>query len=66
MEGVTLGINVLTQGTVGRWCRCTCYPCRQPGLKLGCLIFPVAFLQRQAGVVDVNPARTEQIRVRAS
>lgn len=64
VEGVTPALIVLKQGTVGCWCRHTCCPCQEPGLKLSSLM--VVFLQRQAGVVDANPARIEQVRVRAS
>lgn len=39
---------------------------RHSGIKLGSLIFPVAFLQRRAGAVNVNPAKKMQVRVRAS
>ena len=65
-RGVTPGVTVLAKGTVGHWCRRTCCPCRQPGLKLGSLVFPVAFLQRQTGVVDVAPPSTQQVRVTTS
>jgi len=66
VEGVMPGVIVLAQGAVGRWCRRTHCPCRQPGFKLPSLSFPVAFLQRQAGAVGIDPARAQQVRVKAT
>lgn len=38
VEGVTPGLIVLMQGTAGCWCRHTCCPCQERGLKLSSLI----------------------------
>lgn len=66
LEGVAPCVTVLAKGTVGHWGRRARCPCRQPGLEVGSLVFPVAFLRRQTGAVDGAPARTERVRVRAS